>query len=742
MSQTMRLKLAGLLATLFLASVATGQQDVQSAAALASGVSKALQQGDAQGLAELVDFEAHSIDGRARGIVLLDWAKADDTDRLMERQRTVEAWLDSQQRFLEDSFLYGFGELADPDEGQGPLPKRIITQAVLKATKHGQLLDMLVISTPEHRVIELVFGEPYYPDQNPLGPAGLQPLPMGGDDVQGLRWPDDVVDFERQDARELVNELLQHETPIELRRTVEYLHRSPLSGVTALLEALLEEQDNSTPDTAAQEMLVNALTTITGRDSDFRAHADFGMDESSWMSANRAEVMAWLRWHNRHGGNFGVAAIVDPLSPTYGEESPSGAIGLRNPSEHTEKTGSANEPAAPEPSSPTSLPTSEPAAPPEPPSNDKEPGEAVGDSATPSDSPSRVRFRKPETPVVGPLSESASTLTVLKVPPPQHGKPEDVSAASLAEVLPAGIAKSLNRWSGIIDALSLRVAWGGDDEFIVLGQAPDDVLIESLGTLTQSRDLTLEIVPELRSSKTVEPVVVIIIDQSSRFEGFWTDLINGMLEIKALEYEKSSGLRGNPSGFYNRVGHLIVQPTWDVGGDASAGDDEFRLHNELAHKLTGCLAFDRSGHLPEGLFWALGHQAELALFESVYQFNKTGFVSVGDHFDWPRQARQVLERRSRRRNFVLTDQILDSGQMSSDLDGHLIAWAAIDFLFRERPDDLANLFQDLAELHKDARPYGGAHEYEGDLDDTRNALDLRLGNAAVDALIDHLKSRS
>ncbi len=755
----MRLIVTGLLASVILTNVATALQEVQSTGALAKAVTDALQDGDAEGLADLVDFEARSLDGRARGTVPLDWAKADAMDRLMERQATAEAWIEDRKGFLEEAFLYQFTELADPEAGTGPVPDRLITQVVLKATRKGKLMDMLVISTDDLRLLDLVFGEPYYPDANPLGPEGLQPSSHSEPQEQGVRWPDEVADYEREDARELVGDLLDHSLPSDRKRTIEYLHREPQSAAAALVERLLAEQEASTPDTASQEMLIDALVTITGRDSDFRAHPEFNMDEGTWMAKNKAEVMGWLRWHSKHGGSFGAAPIIDPLSASYDERSSERASGRRNPSEAAASgadgggaSGSlaggapptAPEPSNPEPPSGGALASGagadrmgDPASGAGGPSGDPA---GSGDAGT-DDLPSRVRFRKPSTPEIGPLSSSGAALTLLKVPPPDVGSPEEVSAESLVDVLPKGIAKALNHWAGAIEELDLRVAWGGDEEFLVLGRADDDILVDSLQTLAKTRDLLLDTLPDIRSPKTVDPVVVIVVDYSSREGTFWGDLINAMLVLDRLEFAKADTLSSGPVGFYNRVEHVFVQPTWDIAGNAAAGDDEFRLHNELAHKLAGCLAYERCGHLPEGLYWALGHLAEVTLFDSVYQFNKSGFVSAGDHFDWPRKARQVLERRSRRRNFVLSQQVLDSGETSSDIDGHLLAWAVMDYLSLEHPADLTQLFRDLFELHKEARPYGGARAYEGDPETTREVLDLRLGSEAVDALVDHLESR-
>ena len=49
-----------------------------------------------------------------------------------------------------------------------------------------------------------------------------------------------------------------------------------------------------------------------------------------------------------------------------------------------------------------------------------------------------------------------------------------------------------------------------------------------------------------------------------------------------------------------------------MAGNAAAGDDEFRLDNELAHKFTQALVAARCGPLPESILWAFGHLARTA----------------------------------------------------------------------------------------------------------------------------------
>jgi hypothetical protein len=745
MSESNRTLVAGLTAAMLLSSVATALQDVQSTMALVSAVSRALQQADAALLAELVDFEARSIDGRARGTLMFDWQAADETERELERLLTCEGWVDDRPEFLEQSFLYQFRELVDPDADQGPLPGRIITQVVLKATRRGMYRDMLVISTPDHRLLDLEFGQPYYPDSNPSGPEGLQPRRFDSEQRQGVIWPPAVADYERRDARDLVHLLLYTDLPSEARRTVEFLHREPISGVAALVERLLQEQGMPTPDTIILEMLIDALAGITGRRSDFRAQPDSGTDDGTWAATNRAEIQGWARWHAHNGESFSVAPVINPISPTYAERASERAEGIGN-------QGSMDTPSGRLASGPieADLPTPDTAPEPNPADKDLADGDELasgGLAAHPAEpvppqpdsrSPT-VRFSKPEAPVIGPLSPAAAALSVLKVPPPDLGEPAIVSAESLADILPEGIARALNHWAGVVDELDLRVAWSGDEEFLVLGRADEATLIASLGTLTRTRDLMEHVFPDIRSAERIEPVIVILLDLSSHERHVWRDLLDAMVVIDRLEQSKAAKLRSEPTAFYNRIRQVFVQPTRDMAGNAAAGDDEFRLHNELAHKLAACLAVERCGHLPEGLLWSLGHLAEVRLLDSVYQFNKAGFVAVGDHFDWPRQATRVLAKRSKRRSFVLARQFLDSGEPSDAIDSHLIAWACTSYLFQERPDDLTQLFRDLAELHKLARPYGGSLEYKGDPETTQATVDLRLGPQAVEAILSHLK---
>jgi hypothetical protein len=135
----------------------------------------------------------------------------------------------------------------------------------------------------------------------------------------------------------------------------------------------------------------------------------------------------------------------------------------------------------------------------------------------------------------------------------------------------------------------------------------------------------------------------------------------------------------------------------------------------------------------------MGHVVEVRLQDSVYQFNTTGFVSSGDHFDWPVRTRQILEKVSRKKSFVLAERVL-AGSSGADLESSMIAWATLETLAADHPEDLGNLFLELADLHALADPYGLSSVWRPGPEETLAALQQLLARLEVDEVVRHLKS--
>ena len=60
-------------------------------------------------------------------------------------------------------------------------------------------------------------------------------------------------------------------------------------------------------------------------------------------------------------------------------------------------------------------------------------------------------------------------------------------------------------------------------------------------------------------------------------------------------------MRDDPGGIMLRDAPAFIQLTFDVAGNAAAGDDEFRFHNEVLNKTAQCLVTSRCGTLPDTL---------------------------------------------------------------------------------------------------------------------------------------------
>jgi hypothetical protein len=163
-----------------------------------------------------------------------------------------------------------------------------------------------------------------------------------------------------------------------------------------------------------------------------------------------------------------------------------------------------------------------------------------------------------------------------------------------------------------------------------------------------------------------------------------------------------------------------------MAGDAAAGDDEFRLGNELVHKYAQMVVRSRYGQVPETIRWGLGYVAEQRLFRSIYQFDASGFVASESHFDWPKRTRELLVDRSRDKSFSLAPAAADARA------------AGLASLAKD-PEALSGLLVQLAALHDEADPQGRSRDYAGDEEATSAVLAASLDSVDVRKLKSHLK---
>lgn len=690
----------------------------------------ALRADDPEGLAALVDFALRSEEARFRASELVGWEDLDGAGQLFRVRDTVEAWLGDQPAFLHSALLHDFRSVEDPDAGQGPLPDRVIVQAVLRSVRDDSLRDLLLYAAPDGRIYDLELGPIYLEGANPAGPGGLQPVGIDFDGALSVHWPQDVDRHEKSAAEELVGMLLTGERLRDREMAAESLHRSPRAGVTAVLRELATLHEGSDPDTGVAELLVQTLTRITGRSSDYLVNPRFGMDEGVWRARNQKEVASWVRWHDKHGGSFVATAIENPLVPVYDERP--GRSGPRPTADAGSSAAESKPPLGTQGRAPEA--PSAGATPP-PPAPSVEPTVAPASEDDGGGGP-RVSIRNP--PALDDPADDTPLPTFPLLVVGEKGEPnQEYVFADVADQLDRAVAATLKEWAPALEALELRAALGSSADHVILGRADDAFLADAARKVDEAADLLRDVLPERES----RPLVVLLFDQGASRTSFYRDLVDDLWRREIITFEGAEDLRSDPRGFTARTQALLVQPVWDMAGDAAAGDDEFRLANELAHKYAQVALVERCGPLPEWLLWGMGHLTELRLQESVYTFRKDGFVAVGDHFDWGKQTASALEKRRKRRSFSLLERILGAEQQSNSLENPMLAWGTLDYLFEHRPVDLTALLDDLSELQRMAAPRGGVKDYLGDPTRTESALTWRLNAVDLDALLAHLEGR-
>jgi hypothetical protein len=730
--------LAGCLA-LLLAGPALRPQSTPSEPELAvvREVVAALAAADGPALARLVDFGLRTDERIVRGHATRPWEDLDELDRQLAQREAVEAWMAGAGSFLRAVSLVGARIVADPDAGRGPVPDRRIVQARLRRLVGGEHRDMLVVLTPDARVLDLVFGRPYFADANPEGEAGLLPrAELMRPEEPAVRWPDGVDAFERGKLVELVDRLLALPEGYERDLVVEQLHRSPRQAAAALLERLVA-LDEAGAEVEPIARLDAVLSHITGRPSSARLAPRRGQDLAQLREANSAAVAGWLRWQAANGTRFVATEIVPPLDPTVAERSGSSAsaplarwdealraresgAGLSAPRE--DPPAPAEAPPAPEPP-PLEPPAAPPTAPPEAP-----PGAPVtAPPPAPVSGPSIGTGRlPPERELLFPTAAGTRLSFGGRV-----GEARDVE-----EQLTPALKEALNDWADTARALQLEilVADPPESNLVVLARAPKGVAREAATIMGRTHELLDGVLPPV-GPDTATAVVAVVLDEDGVADA-WRTLLATLVERRLLLGNQADRLAADPQGVLLRKSALFLQPTWDI-----AGEGEFALGNEIAHKTAQCLATERAGELPANLLWGLGELAELRLYGTVYQFNTTGFVATADHFDWPQRTRQHVENRYRKARFAFSALVLDDAQAGTASLPQMVSWGLLAHLADKDAPTLRALLADLGALHAEADRSGRATLYRGDADRTRALLEQRLDALDPERLMTWLRNQ-
>jgi len=287
--------------------------------------------------------------------------------------------------------------------------------------------------------------------------------------------------------------------------------------------------------------------------------------------------------------------------------------------------------------------------------------------------------------------------------------------------LSAPVRAALDRWAAPAARLELGIALGERPEHVVLGHAPGRTLIDAARWMDQTFDLLDPLVP-VTEGHARQATVAVLMDEASVSSKAWDALLEELQAQQLLIPEAVESLRGHAEGLTMRSVPLFVQPTFDVAGNSAAGDDEFRLGNEVVHKYAQCMLTGRTGQQPAPLLWGLGYVAELQLFDSAFHFNVAGFVAKGDHADWRGGARRLLEARRKDKQFSLAAMAADEQEAGRAGPPQMLTWAGLSYLSRRQPERLREMWTALAAAQAEADPDGVAPGFRGDPDRTGEIL--------------------
>jgi hypothetical protein len=315
-----------------------------------------------------------------------------------------------------------------------------------------------------------------------------------------------------------------------------------------------------------------------------------------------------------------------------------------------------------------------------------------------------------------------------------HGK-KRTKASRVEQRLAPTVRVALNDWAAVIQAHDLAVAVPQDANAVLLGTVSDDELSRLARELDETFELFEELLPADHDASHDPAVVAFVFDEPGLHGEPLAAVLEQLVERKVLDRGSADRLLERPGGMAMRHASMFIQPGYDMAGDASAGDDEFRLANATVHQTVQALVTRRFGQLPKPVLWGLGFVAEQRQFESIYHFNAHGFVKASDHFEWPDKARDVVEDE----RVLGSDAWLDAAESGRLTASQLLAWAQLDELLHEDAEVLAGMLTHFGESHEEHRPFGGSSQWHGDEDEARALLSEHVDARSAKALRKHLK---
>jgi len=359
----------------------------------------------------------------------------------------------------------------------------------------------------------------------------------------------------------------------------------------------------------------------------------------------------------------------------------------------------------------------------------------VGGGLVPGGLPRAVAGQRADEPVV--LCEAAAGLPLI------YGK-RTTDGSSVEARLSIPVRRALNEWAALSSALGLTVLVPETADALLVGIGGDRPLEQAGRVADQVAELFADLLGQRVSAATHTAVVVFLFDEEGLSAPSWGKTLDALVARNILVPAAAEHLRQEPAGLTQRERGVILQPTFDSVGDAAAGDDEFRLENEIAHKFAVCLLRQHFGEVPAMLRWSFGYVAEQRVCHSTYQFDRVGFVAASEHVEWPARAQEALGKllaadKGRQSTPAWQRALLDEGAAGTSCSPQLVAWATLDYLLEREPEALASLLSELGALDEGARRGRAGPGYAGDPVQTEALLAAALADVGPKALLKHLK---
>jgi len=342
----------------------------------------------------------------------------------------------------------------------------------------------------------------------------------------------------------------------------------------------------------------------------------------------------------------------------------------------------------------------------------------------------------------GDAEDAGALMPALTDASVHYGK-KRAKLGSVQKKLPFTVRVALNRWAPVALDLGMEMAVGKRAEVLVIGTADAKELQQAAVWMDEAAELIAPLDEAKAGADAPKPapraMVAFLFDEEGMQSEAWRGLMDAFVTERVLDRSTAASFVSDPSGVTMRHAGIFVQPTFDMAGDAGAGDDEFRLGNEVVGKFTHVLLSQRYGPLPESLRWGIGFVVEQRLFRSIYQFNAAGFVASEDHFEWPKRTRDMLTKRMKDKTFSLADEALEPAGSGRAVPSQMLTWASLDYMLAKKPAALTELLSTLTGLHRAEDEHGMQPSYQGTSESTREAITSAWESVDERKLKSHLK---